>query len=196
MEPSQRLFVAVDLPLEVKTLLRTLQTQLGQHTGAVRWADPNGTHLTLKFMGEVRESQIEAVTQGMRVATHGHAPLTLRTAALGGFPNDVRPRVLWLGVAGDLDELHALKDAVEREISPLGFPTEQRPFAPHLTLGRSHKDPRPAELTEIGRALAQIANPPPIAFEVRELVLMRSELRPGGARYTPVAHAALDAVAE
>ena len=192
MDETQRLFVAIDLPDEVKTLLRSLQAQLGRHTRAVRWADPDGTHLTLKFLGAVQVAQIEAVTQGMHAAARGHAPLTLRTEALGGFPNGQRPRVLWLGVAGDLDALGAVKDAVEREIAPLGFPTEQRPFAPHLTLGRSHKDPRPAELAEIGRALAQTAAPAPVAFEVRELVLMRSELRPGGARYTPVAHAAFD----
>ena len=191
MDETQRLFIAIDLPDEVKTLLRALQAQLGRHTQAVRWADPNGTHLTLKFLGEVRVAQIEAVTQGVQQAAHGARPLTLSTAALGGFPNGQRPRVLWLGVAGDLEPLRALQAAVEREIAPLGFPTEQRPFSPHLTLGRSHKDPRPAELVEIGRALAQIAAPQPVSFEVRELVLMRSELRPGGARYTPVAHAGL-----
>jgi 2'-5' RNA ligase len=192
MDETQRLFVAIDLPDEVKTLLRTLQTQLGRHTRAVRWADPNGTHLTLKFLGPVPMAQIEAVTHGMQQAAQASQPLTLRTAAPGGFPNGQRPRVLWLGVAGDLEALRTLQAAVEREIAPLGFPTEQRPFAPHLTLGRSQKDPRPAELAEIGRALAQTVAPPPIAFEVREVVLMRSELRPGGARYTSVAHAALD----
>lgn len=192
MDQTQRLFIAIDLPPEVKVLLRELQTQLGQHTRAARWADPNGTHLTLKFLGDVRVPLIAAVTEGMEQAARGSHPLTLHTAAPGGFPRPERPRVLWLGVAGDLDALRLLHAAVEREIAPLGFPTEQRPFAPHLTLGRSHKDPRPAELQEIGGALAQIAAPPPVTFEVREVVLMRSELRPGGARYTPVAHAALD----
>lgn len=192
MDQTQRLFIAIDLPPEVKTVLGELQTQLGQQTRAARWADPNGTHLTLKFLGEVPVSQIAAVTEGLERATRTSQPLTLRTAVPGGFPKPDRPRVLWLGVAGDLDALRELHAAIEREIAPLGFPTEQRPFAPHLTLGRSHKDPRPAELQEIGRALAQLAIPPPVAFEVREVVLMRSELRPGGARYTVVAHVALD----
>lgn len=192
MDETQRLFVAIDLPAEVKVLLRALQAQLGRHTQAVRWADPDGTHLTLKFLGSVPVPAIDAVIAGMRQAAHSSGPLTLRTSAPGGFPSGQRPRVLWLGVAGDMDALRTLRDAVEREIAPLGFPTEQRPFSPHLTLGRSYKDPRPAELAEIGRALAQVAAPQPVVFAVREIVLMRSELRPGGARYTPVAHAGLD----
>lgn len=195
MDERQRLFIAIDLPAEVKALLRALQAQLGRETRAVRWADPDGTHLTLKFLGDVPVAQIDALIAGMEQAARTSRPLTLRTAAPGGFPNGQRPRVLWLGVAGELDELRALQAAVERTIAPLGYPTEQRPFAPHLTLGRSHKEPRPAELAEIGRALAGLAAPSPVSFGVREVVLMRSELRPGGARYTPVAHAALGGAA-
>ena len=193
MAETQRIFVAIDLPSEIKMLLRALQTQLARHTEAVRWADPGGTHLTLKFLGDVPLTAMEAVAAAMNAAAHGTEPFTLRTAALSGFPNVERPRVVWLGVAGEIATLRTLQATVEGRIAPLGYPTEARPFAPHLTLGRSHKQPRLAELQTIGRALSLVAAPQPISFAVREIVLMRSELGPGGARYTPIAHAALDA---
>lgn len=191
MDETQRLFIAIDLPPEVKALLRQLQTQLSRHTTAVRWADPQGTHLTLKFLGSTPVATIDAVVAGLRQAAAAHHPLTLSTERLGVFPNARRPRVVWLGVTGMIDALGRLRDDVERLIAPLGFPTEDRPFSPHLTLGRTVKEPSAAQLATVAQAVAQTAAPAPIAFDVAELVLMRSELRPGGAKYTPVVHAPL-----
>lgn len=192
MDESLRLFIAIDLPDEVKALLRELQTTLGRATQAVRWSDPNGTHLTLKFLGNTPASAVDQIVSGMQQATGDVQAFQLQTAGLGVFPNPKRPRVVWLGVEGDITRLNQLHTQIEQHVAPLGFPTEQRAFSPHLTLGRSHKDPRPAEQAQIGQAVTGAAAPRRVEFAVREVVLMRSELRPSGARYTPVAHVPLD----
>jgi 2'-5' RNA ligase len=119
-------------------------------------------------------------------------PFSLQTGELGMFPNYRRPRVVWLGVEGDVEVLAQLQVAVEQYIAPLGFPTEQRPFNPHLTLGRTIKEPSTAQLASITQAVQQSPVPEKIVFPVNEVVLMRSELGPQGAKYTPVHHARLD----
>lgn len=185
---SQRLFVAIDLPQDVKAALREVQQQLRHAPLAVRWADPSGTHLTLKFLGSTDPVLLPRIQEGLSTAVEGISPFGLATDHLGVFPHFRRPRVIWLGVTGDLAILNQLQAAVEHTIAPLGFPSEQRAFSPHLTLGRSFKDPSPAELTAIGEAVRRARAPQPVSFAVRSIVLMRSELQPTGARYTPVEH--------
>lgn len=193
MDETLRLFIAIDLPAEVKALLHEMQQQLRQHTSAVRWADPHGTHLTLKFLGATRAAAVPAITEGVQHAAARNRRFELQTGDLGVFPNMKRPRVVWLGIAGDVAELRQVQADVERFVAPLGFPSEHRPFSPHLTLGRSGKEPRPADLQSIAEAVQRVAIPRRLAFKVDELVLMRSEPGPGGARYTPIAHVGLDA---
>lgn len=192
MDESLRLFIAIDLPSEVKALLHEIQQRLRRHTTAVRWADPQGTHLTLKFLGETRAATVPAIMEGMQHAAARNPVLTLQTEAPGVFPNSRRPRIVWLGVGGDIPALRRLHSDVERFVAPLGFPTEQRPFAPHLTLGRSTKEPRAADYAAISHAVEQTQVLQKIVFSVTEVVLMRSELSPGGARYTPIAQSWLD----
>jgi 2'-5' RNA ligase len=192
MDQDLRLFIAIDLPETVKQRLHDLQTQLRQHTQAVRWTDPHGTHLTLKFLGSARAALVPEIVAAMHQAAAHRQQFELRTAALGVFPNPKRPRVVWLGVAGAVPALSGLQAAVERFVAPLGFPTEQRSFNPHLTLGRTVKDPSPTDLASISPAIAQISVLHPVVFSVSEMVLMRSELHRQGARYTAVAHVPLD----
>jgi RNA 2',3'-cyclic 3'-phosphodiesterase len=192
-DSTVRLFIAIDLPLEVKALLRSLQATLKPNVSGVRWADPDGTHLTLKFLGNVKYESVDEIKRGMSRAASRIHPFELQTTTLGGFPSLQRPRVIWLGITGDMNTLQTTHAAIEQEIAPLGFPTEDRPYHPHLTLGRSVKQPTSAQLAGIGHALTNTKVPQQVGFEVRDIVLMRSELRPDGAHYTPIAHAALDA---
>jgi 2'-5' RNA ligase len=192
MDQHLRLFIAIDLPETVKQLLHDLQTELRRHTNALRWSDPQGTHLTLKFLGSTRADLVPEIVVAMEQAAAHRQPFELQTAALGVFPNPKRPRVAWLGVAGDVAALSRLQADIERFVAPLGFPTEQRPFNPHLTLGRIVKDPSSMQLASISQAVAQTSVLHSVIFSVGEIVLMRSELHPQGARYTPVAHVPLD----
>lgn len=193
MDTMLRLFIAIDLPDAVKLLLHEIQQRLRQHAAPIRWADPQGTHLTLKFLGDTRADAVPAIVEGLEHAAARHPPFRLQTADVGVFPNLKRPRVVWLGVSGDMDKLRRLHSAVEQFVAPLGFPSEQRPFAPHLTLGRSGKEPRAADLLAIGAAVQQTTVPRQLTFDVTALILMRSELRAGGAQYSVVAHLPLDA---
>jgi RNA 2',3'-cyclic 3'-phosphodiesterase len=193
MEHDLRLFIAIDLPEDVKRLLGELQARLRQHTQALRWGDPRGTHLTLKFLGSTPAGAVPRIVAALEQAVAGRSTFALHTERLGVFPNLKRPRVVWLGVGGDLPALRSLQADVERYVAPLGFPTEQRVFSPHLTLGRSLKDPSPAQLASIGHALQQTEVLQSIVLSVNGIVLMRSELRPQGAHYTALAQVQLDA---
>lgn len=182
---EQRLFVALDLPMAIKALIAELQTQLRrqQPAAAVRWADPGGAHLTLKYLGETTARA--AIEQQLALLGPQHAPFILETGALGVFPNARQPRVVWLGVgsqavAPSVPPILKLQAAVEQQLAPLGFPTEARPFAPHLTLGRTTPSGR------YNAAHARALTPPAVVWQVNELVLMRSESGPGGVRYSPI----------
>ncbi len=181
-----RLFVAIELPPDVRATLLAAQETLAAQRLAVRWVDPNGTHLTLKFLGGVPADRVDAVVTAMTRSAQGPAPFTLHTTALGAFPGVREPSVVWLGVGGDLAALHMLRDDVESHIAPLGYPTDQRAFNPHLTLGRTANRTSPAERGAIGRAIKGTPAPPTVAWQVDAVVLMRSERLPDRARYTTI----------
>jgi 2'-5' RNA ligase len=189
---SLRLFIAVELSAEARTVLRDTQAQLEHQRLPVRWADADGAHVTLKYLGDVKQQQIEAITVYMHEIGVRHQPFTLQTGALGAFPDLNRTRVVWLAVNGDRAALGRLRDDVEHTIAPLGFPTENRPFAPHLTLGRTHKDVPPQDRAVVGRALGEQAAPNAVAFTVDDLVLFRSDSGPTGTHYTAIKRITLD----
>ncbi len=177
-----RLFLAIDLPREVRQALGDLQDRTRRSCPGWRWVRPEGIHLTLRFLGEVGPADEARQRETWRRAVAGHAAVRFQVGGLGVFPGGGRPRVLWVGVkdasaGGDLAALATSLEAAARE---LGFEPEERPFRAHLTLARAEREGRP------------IAPPPggsPIAADVEadEVVLFRSELGPGGAKYTRIA---------
>ncbi|HEV8634024.1 MAG TPA: RNA 2',3'-cyclic phosphodiesterase [Chloroflexota bacterium] len=181
-----RTFVALELPPEVRRLLAETQASLRPATRAVRWVDSEGAHLTLKFLGPTPEDAVEPIGAALRAAADGHGAIRLRTGQPGAFPNPRAPRVLWLGLEGDVARLGQLQQKVEAAIAPLGYPTEARPFSPHLTLGRLRQDATGRDRTAAGAATAAAASPRPVAFEIDAVSLMLSELSPQGARYSPL----------
>jgi 2'-5' RNA ligase len=186
-----RTFVAIELPAEVRRLLAEAQGSLRLGARAVRWVDPDSAHLTLKFLGATPEDAVEPIGAALRAAAERHGRLHLRTGHPGAFPNPQQPRVLWLGLDGDLARLGELQQKVEAAIAPLGYPTENRPFSPHLTLGRLRPDASRADRAAAGAALAAAAPPRPVAFEATGVSLMLSELSPRGARYSRLLSAPL-----
>jgi len=188
-----RLFIAVDLSTEARTVLRDTQAQLQQQRLPVRWVEPGGAHVTLKYLGMVTSNQIESITTHIHLIAARHQPFTLHTGALGAFPDLRRTRVVWLAVNGDLHALYQLRDDVENTIAPLGFPTEDRPFSPHLTLGRTHKNVQPQDRATVGRSISAQTAPHVVAWAIDEIVLFRSDAGPAGARYTPLVRATLKA---
>jgi 2'-5' RNA ligase len=197
MDSSLRLFIAIELPPAVRAALAAARIQL-EKNGKIplRWANPEGAHLTLKFLGDTPAEQAEPIVAALERVMGLHHPFLLHTANLGVFPRPQAPRVVWLGVDGELAKLRALQADVERFVAPLGFPTERRAFSPHLTLGRADKSPRTQEMAAIGSAVAGAMPPARVTWEVSQVALMRSELLREGARYTAVQRLLLDATAE
>ncbi len=192
-----RTFIAVELPEEVRRALSAVRAAVEKEAHAfgagtdlarsARWVRPEGTHLTLKFLGWTPEGQVPDVEGAVYRACVGIPPFHLVLRGVGAFPSLRRARVLWVGVTGDLSVLTRFQRRLEEEIAPLGFPAEARDFHPHLTLARLESG-LPAELcASLGRGL-----PVPAAeWPVEGISLMRSELLRGGARYTQLAYAPL-----
>ena len=193
-----RTFIAIELPTAVHNALASAMTTLRAADAvaalSVKWVDVHSIHLTLKFLGETPVDKLAAIGAALTSAASSSAPLPLSLARAGCFPNPRQPRVLWVGVAGDLNGLAHLQAAIERTVSPLGFPTEARPFSPHLTLGRVRDDATADSRQRLGAAVLAL-HTPPVEFTAASVCLMRSDLRPGGAVYTRLAVAALQVAA-
>ncbi|HSN93220.1 MAG TPA: RNA 2',3'-cyclic phosphodiesterase [Anaeromyxobacteraceae bacterium] len=192
---TRRLFVALEPTDAVRRRIRAAQGELrraaGRAEGDIRWVAPESVHLTLQFLGAVPEERVAAVGEAMAEAARAApGPLSLEVRGAGGFPNARRPRVVWLGVGGDLATLRALVLDLGRRLAPLGFPPEDRPFAGHLTLGRAREG---RGNPGIAGALAGAREEEAVAWRASEMVLFESHLSPKGARYEAVARAPLGA---
>jgi 2'-5' RNA ligase len=186
-DQSLRLFVAVDLAEEVRGELGHLQGELKrQDLSYLRWVRPHGIHLTLKFLGETPAGRVAAITKALTGAMGGRRWFRLALGAPGTFGSRRSPRVLWLDVIGDIEPLQELQTAVEKALAEVGFPPEERRFSAHLTLARVPQPAPPGTAERIEQALRAMT-PPRAQFDVREVVLMRSTLQPGGAVYERLA---------
>lgn len=186
MEPRVRAFVAIELDRELQEGLGRVQQRLKRVAGAgVRWVRPEAIHLTLKFLGDVETARLAQVCDAMGQAAGRARPFRLRLGAVGAFPSLRRPRVLWAGVEGDLDALQLVQGELDAALQVVGFPREERPFVPHLTLGRV----RPGATLESRDADWDAAAPegPQAEQRVQGISLIRSDLRPDGPLYTRLA---------
>ena len=184
-----RTFIAVETPPEVRAAAAGLTDRLrrGWRASEVRWVPPENLHLTLRFLGETEESGVAPLTAALDGVTAGTPPCQLTLGPLGAFPDVRRPRVLWLGLKGaGTAALRSLQRRIEERVTGLGWEREGRPFSPHLTLGRV----RPGRAADPGEGWTRAAVPE-LAFRVEEVVLMRSDLRPDGARYSVLHRAPL-----
>jgi 2'-5' RNA ligase len=186
-----RCFVAVDVSDDVRAALARVQRRLrtGAPNADVRWVDVGGIHLTLAFLGAVADERPPEILAALARAAAGRRQIALAAREVGGFPSRRRPRVLWVGVGGEVAALARLAGAVAAALEPLGFPPEERPFHPHLTLARVRS---PRGLGRLVAALEAAGEPDLGAWTVREVVLYRSRLRPGGAVYEALGRVALD----
>jgi len=178
-----RTFVALDLPMTVRQSLGGLIEAFRKSGAAVAWVKGERIHLTLKFLGNVAPERIDGIKDALGKAAASVSPFRLQPGGCGAFPSLKQMRVVWVGMKGDLEGLSTLRSRVEAALASLGFEPEGRRFRPHLTLGRV-KGPRGnRELTEI--LLANLAFETE-AFDVSDLVLYKSDLKPDGAHYTPL----------
>ena len=190
--PRVRLFIAAELPSAFREdIARVGASALAMGIGGVRPVRAENAHLTLKFLGEVGADRVEDVLASMRLAAARAAPFSLRSGNLGAFPNADAPRVLWLGVDGDLVALRRLRDYLEDALAAAGFQRDRRGFAPHVTAARVRDRVSPAAAKRLMNAAAATVRPTPVEFAVKRLSLMRSDARPAGAVYTRLGEAEL-----
>jgi 2'-5' RNA ligase len=179
-----RLFVAVNLPRPLRGAIFAAGTPLRAAAPSVRWVDPEGLHLTLKFLGEVADGRSGEIVAALERACAGARPFPLEVGGFGAFPTAARARVVWVGCEA-APPLELLQHGIEREFAALGFPVEGRPFRPHLTLGRAKADAR-GGVRGLEDHLATLVFSD--TFTVASVDLMESTLTPRGARYA-VRHA-------
>ncbi len=188
-EIVMRSFIAIEIPDVIKQRMAEVQAGLRKADVDASWPRPEGMHLTLKFLGEVPESQVPAITDALRESVRGVNPFRLEIAGAGAFPNPRNARVVWVGVAGETDKLSLLRAAVEDAMAGIGMEREERAFKPHLTLGRI-KYIRSRE--SLAAALEKVKDFRLPGFEVTAVSLMKSELKRTGAVYTEVARVELE----
>jgi len=177
-----RLFVALDIPEEVRTAIGVLIESLRLVCRAARWVRIEGAHVTLKFIGHFPTDKTDEIRSALATVPFP-AAIRMHFRGLGFFPNDHRPRVLWAGIEAGTG-LSALAAAIEAVLEPLGIAREQRAFSPHLTLARFEST---KELNPLRGAIAAAA---PLEFgstNTTEFHLYQSVLKRSGAEYTRLA---------
>ena len=184
--PEQiRSFVAIELPEQARKGLARLRRELERDEhGFVKWVDPHGIHLTLKFLGNIPSGRVAEITEAMKKATQGISPFQLEISGLGAFPSLKQARVFWVGVSGELAKLSGLQQNIDSALAGLGFAKEERPFVPHLTLARVREGASPPERRSFGELVDSTAFEDKYPVEVEAIRLMRSQLTPAGAIYT------------
>jgi 2'-5' RNA ligase len=185
-----RCFVAVELSPALRQPLIELLKTLPESRG-VRWCTEDQLHVTLKFLGEVRDADLPRVTEVVREVALEVEPFSIRLSGVGGFPSRSSPRVLWVGLDDPAGGCARWVELAEPRFAKLGFEPENRPFTAHVTLGRSKDRDGSAVL----RRVLEEARPLPAKdMQVAHVVLFESRLRPQGALYVPVLTAPLGQV--
>jgi len=177
-----RSFLAFELPDDIKSIVTRVSGEIRKSFLDVRWVRPESIHLTMVFMGDVQSEQIPPMGESLGSVCANHTSFTISLRPMGCFPNIRNPRVIWLGIDGDLERMSRFRDDLQRVLSPFGIKEEERAFRPHLTLGRFKKPAkRQGEIEQMLTKYSDLSSPARI---LNELFLFRSDLKPGGAVYT------------
>lgn len=180
-----RAFIAIELSPEIRSRLLQVENQLKEKLPGkpVRWVAVENIHLTLMFLGDVSVSNLELLKDALRAEVEKHTQFELIAGNLGAFPSVNRPRVIWVGVDAPR-ELRELQADIEARMQHLGYPREERPFSPHLTLGRIARGISLSEISAVRQALQSTTVGILGTQPVQEVCLFKSDLRPTGAVYT------------
>jgi 2'-5' RNA ligase len=174
-----RLFVALEIPSVVRENLASLIREFRALAPRAKWVRAENLHVTLKFIGEVPDSKLEAIRTALG-SVRSNAPVTLDFRGLGFFPDEKRPRVFWAGIEASAN-LKALAADLESVAEKFGIPREKREFSPHLTLARFES---PELKDQFRAAVAENAAHEFGSLRTSEFHLIESKLKPAGAEYT------------
>lgn len=178
-----RTFVAVLIAENLKESISRVQERIKKFAPDVKWVSPENLHVTLKFLGGVSVDRIEQVCSTVEEAAGSVQPFELSLSRLGAFPSPRNARVVWVGIEDGRDELISLARRLDDGLARQGFERESRPFAAHVTVGRTRQGPRPVGLAE---GLQEAPSEDLGRQTVDSVVVMRSDLMPEGPVYTPL----------
>lgn len=178
-----RLFVAVDPAPEVRDRLRAAIARVRPLAPRAKWVDPDALHVTLAFLGDTAEESVPGIEAALAAVARAHAPPEVRFTGAGAFGGK-RPRVLWVGVGGEVAALAEVQRAVGAALSSFGYAPDRPDFTPHLTLARAGDRGGDPALVSSAEALAAEDFGP---TRIGAMVLYKSDLGPKGAKYTALA---------
>lgn len=179
-----RAFIAIPLTEQVHQELAHLQDKLRKSNADVKWVEPSNIHLTLKFIGEIDEEQVEKIKASLdEIAKNRHC-FDIHLAKVGAFPKISYPRVVWAGIDEGYEECKTLAKSVEDTMERLGFKKEERDFSPHLTLGRVRSSKNKAQLMACLEKEKDFVSPGKVS--VSKIILFQSTLTPKGPVYAPL----------
>jgi 2'-5' RNA ligase len=184
-----RTFIAVEIPEKIISSIARVQEGIKNYGFKIRWVRPESIHLTLKFLGNIEAADTENVGRAVFRASKEYTPLSLQVKGIGVFPGIKRPRVVWVGITGQLETLFGLQKTLDKNLEAIGFPKEKRPVQGHLTLGRIKKK---IDTNTFIEALDTFGNFETETFTADRVVLYKSELKASGAVYTKLMSARLD----
>ncbi|MEJ2744276.1 MAG: RNA 2',3'-cyclic phosphodiesterase [bacterium] len=176
-----RTFIAIELGDKEKKCLGLIQNKLKRELPPVRWVKPATLHLTLKFLGYVEEDRIPKIVECMNSASRGCNPFRMRLSSIGAFPNTRNPRTIWMGIREESGALKKIAAELERLLSQIGIEPEERPFSPHLTLGRVKER---GDGNVFDGVLSVFKDQEAGEVRVDRISLMRSDLTPQGPIYS------------
>ena len=180
MAVTIRSFIAVHLSDHVREEISKFQSELKRLGADVKWVRPESMHITLKFLGNVTEDQVVSIREIMHSIAQPEVPFEIAIRGVGCFPNEKRPRVLWLGIQSESTALANMANALNTALEKINFEREKRTFKPHLTLGRVKTLKNMDEVIQQMNAHGFDSEP----FRIERIHLMKSQLKPTGAEYT------------
>jgi 2'-5' RNA ligase len=180
-----RAFIAVEIPADIQRLIQqdTASLQKALPKPLVRWVETKNLHLTLKFLGDVSAEELEKLAGAIELELVTHAPFTMSVAGLGVFPGYHQPRIIWVGLEAP-NSLSSLQQSVDATAVRMAYLPEERPFSPHLTIGRVGQGSTQANRLKIRETLEAATSISIGPFEVKAVTIFKSDLRPTGPVYT------------
>ena len=176
-----RAFIAVNISEQVRENFRRIENRLITSDADVKWVRPGNAHLTLKFLGEIEDNKTETIKSILEEISGQSKTFEVGFSGLGFFPNEHRPRIIWIGINKGVNELRLLAEKIDDRMSSLGVEKEERGFSPHLTLGRFRSL---KNLQELMKIIEKMRNFDAGCFMANGIHLIQSVLQPSGPVYT------------
>jgi 2'-5' RNA ligase len=178
-----RAFIAIELPQEIKDYLAKVQAKLKTANADVKWVNPQNIHLTLKFLGEIDEKQLNQISQILDDVAGNKAQFYIHLASFGAFPSIKSARVIWAGIDKGDPESKEIAGELEEKIEKIGIPKEERAFSSHITIGRTRSSKNRQQLSQELENLTDESGKLPAEFKTERITLFKSTLTPKGPIY-------------